>query len=230
MKIRSIFFKALICVFALVYLPASNAVVIGSPASSGTGNCFPFGCTGWQSTYQQVYGSSNFASAFTINSLSFYHTEIGPSAQFPALGTYTISLSTTLAAVDGLSLNPVNNIGLDNTTVFVGALPTPVPFGTQMNLILSTPFMYDPNMGNLLMSVTALDVSQPSQIMYFDVNTSALDQMSRLGRGGENNAFVDWAGLVTGFNEVEISVPEPGTIALLGLGLAGLGFTRRKKS
>ena len=31
-------------------------------------------------------------------------------------------------------------------------------------------------------------------------------------------------------NSVDVQIPEPGTLAIIGLGLAGLGFTRRKRA
>ena len=40
----------------------------------------------------------------------------------------------------------------------------------------------------------------------------------------------DFDDFVVGVNFIQRSVPEPGTLALLGLGLAGLGLSRRRKA
>ena len=41
--------------------------------------------------------------------------------------------------------------------------------------------------------------------------------------------WIQGSGFIQGAAEFEYNVPEPGTLALLGLGLAGLGFARRRK-
>jgi PEP-CTERM motif len=43
-----------------------------------------------------------------------------------------------------------------------------------------------------------------------------------IGNGDNNNDYLVWGATAT-------SVPEPGTLTLLGLGLAGVRFARRRK-
>jgi len=71
-------------------------------------------------------------------------------------GTYTISLSTTSASVNGLSTNLANNIGADNVILFNGTLPAIA--GGQLDISLSGSFLYNPSAGNLLLNVVSNDV------------------------------------------------------------------------
>ena len=68
-------------------------------------------------------------------------------------------------------------------------------------------------------SFTSVDVPGASSILIKDVNNQ-----------GQIVGFsIDNANHIVGFVGTPVSVPEPATIALLSLGLAGLGFSRRKQ-
>jgi hypothetical protein len=135
---------------------AHAVVIVGAPASTGSGDCIPFGCNFFDESntdYQQVYGSTNFSGPITITALEFFHTvDFSGGGTEPQAGSYVISLSTTQAAVNGLDATDLsNNLGPDNTTVYSGDVPT--LSGSVLKFILTTPFTYDPSKGNLLLDV-----------------------------------------------------------------------------
>jgi PEP-CTERM motif len=138
-----------------------------------------------------------------------------------ANGTYTISLSTTSAPVNGLSSNMSNNIGADNTTIFSGPLPTYVADST-LTFSLATPFVYDPSQGNLLLNITFSGVTNDTYADYVAQNDDFGTLSSRMVNGLSTGR--SGYGLVTTFN----IVPEPSTLGLAMIGLVtGAGMFRR---
>ncbi len=215
-------YKAVLVLAALVSVPVHASVLVGAPANSA--NCFPFGCPDG-SIYQQVYDGTNFGGTIiTITGLTFFHT-VNTGGDNLNTGTYTISLSTTSSAVNGLSTTDFNsNLGGDNALFFTGSLPASVAFGSSFTLAGSA-FTYNPASGNLLVDIRIFGIGHTGAELFLDARSSAGTIFSRAHNFG---SVFDSYGLVTQFETDAVAVPEPATWSLLAASLLGLGLLRRR--
>jgi hypothetical protein len=213
---------------AVALAPGARGDVTIGNVNSVEGNNFPFGGSyqdlAGANRYQQVYARALIGGPTEIISVSFYAQGNGLNAD----GTYTLSLSTTSAPVNGLDTNMAHNLGPVVDTFFSGTLPAyPAAAGDLLTFTLTTPFLFDPGAGNLLLDVQLSGVTNDSSAPFVSQNGDFGTESSRMVNGGATNTS-SW-GLVTTFGTAP--VPEPGSLGLCLVGLAtagGVAWRRRR--
>ena len=210
--------------FALLSGPAWS-LTLGTP-DPGSGNSFPFGAVGSfpSDRYQQVYSAGAFSGPIAISEIQFAQTQL-PGGNLNQ-GSFSITLSVTSKAVNGLDLNDLDaNVG-----------PAPVAFADIASLdgvysggalhIAGTPFLYDPESGNLLIDIQITGSSHFGPLAFFDaMNGTAADLFSSAHNFSSSAAGIfDSTGLVTAF------VPEPASAGLVCAGLVALAWRARRRA
>ena len=145
-------------------LPAQNSVVIPAGMATTEGNssnAFPWGRGGTGLRHQCVYDNSHFLTQgvnfpIQITGLRWRpNTGVALTASSYTAGC-TVKLSTCPLDQASVSTNLASNQGADLTTVYSGVVSWaaqasqtgPTPFGIVIPL--QTPFVYDPNNGDLI--------------------------------------------------------------------------------
>jgi hypothetical protein len=138
---------------------------------------------------QTVYGSNHFPAnlSLLITELRYRPDSYYGSAFTTTVANIRFNLSTTTRRPDALNAAFAENVGNDNTIVFNGPLSISSRFTGPVNgpkdfdivVPLTTPFLYNPAMGNLLVEVRNFSGS-PVVIKVGGENIAA-DNASRLG-------------------------------------------------
>jgi hypothetical protein len=208
----------MLTIFATPVVAQGFTVPNGLEETDGnTEDFFPFGIVGTNLSkrFQQVYDASQFWRVSKGGQLFEIDFRVD-SFFFPVtLNDVQITLSTTSKSPDGLSSVFSENMGPDATTVFHGSLnmrslPAPTTFTIQIPL--TTPFFYDPRLGNLLMDVRNYQGSSSYAPPFNAQNTSgdsvscayalSADAASATGVGSGMNTV----GLVTLFDFAVLSI------------------------
>ncbi|MDB5916555.1 MAG: putative rane protein [Massilia sp.] len=224
------------CALALGSAPLAQASIIYAPVSAkategSTNNCIPFSCFG-PSHYQQVFDGALFGNtAGIIRSLMFRTDQ--PSASFTdQVLNLSITLSTTAASSMNMNSTFASNLGSNAKVVMSGAQTFSAkarPGSKTVNFVvdIADTFYYD-GVSNLLMDIKLNSGSIGVALDAINTSTSGTRRLYS-NRLTSATGSTDSLGLVTAFDIDGTNVPEPGTLVLFCIALAGITSARRKR-
>ncbi len=192
-------------------------------------NGIPFASNSGKTRYQQVYDSSIFTSPISIESLAF-----SPSISDTYTANIRIGLGYTSNEPGGLSADLNSNVLGSLTSVFHDShFSQNITGGSEtFSLVFnfsSSPFLYDPNLGNLLMDIRINKQGSDAFFSRFPAGSGLSSRAYDSETFGNGSSDVGLRTLI-GFAPVEVApVLEPSTMLLLASGLMGLVGAGRKK-
>jgi hypothetical protein len=238
MRVQNAVAVSAVLLIALSSVARADEVTVGV---ADTGDCYPFMCndsgtgSGLAIEYQQVYSSSEFSGPMLITSETFYdlYAQMFGGDDLLFGGNYTFSLSTTSADVNMLGTDLADNLGADDTTVLTySASPGGEMFGTDFTFTNTTPFLYNPADGNLLLDITVEDQDNLVNALgnsYNDADDTGMETSRAYEFTGDaTTAVADSTGLVTTFETTPVPEPSTFVLAFTFVSLLGAGGLLRR--
>jgi len=228
-------FLVLLAAFAGATAPAfADDILVVVPNSkenaAGTGNLTPFSFP--PARYQQLNSAAEFGAIAAPTLITQIAFRAGPTANPFTHTVADLQINLSTAAVTPLSGTFDTNVGIDDTIVYAGALAMDVvslktggvrPW--EILIPLTTPFLYDPSAGDLLLDVRIIDNPNGSEAKFVDSLTIPATLARVYCNTGcsvdDSGGITDGGFLITRFT----FAPEPGSglagaVAILALGMA----------
>lgn len=219
--------KKLVYLFALSFVGSVNAGVIDTtPNWDGNSSISSFGEPN-TATYGQTFTAGSETS---LDSFTFYLND-RENPDFTDFEAFVMGWDGEKATGSILyqsePLSTTNNNGSDGFEEFtINTAGVTLNSGSQYVAFFSASNLFDSVFGNSIWGITYNDIYSGGQFVFINNGSNFSSLTSDAWFGLENS---DLAFSMT-FSDGSVSVPEPGTLALLMLGLAGMGYSRKKKT
>ena len=168
---------------------------------------------------------ATFALATPASASLLDGNSVGIQYLFPDSGTVFADLGSNLVGTDPpTTFNPYFDFVFTDTTASASAFQQ---FATWSATAFNGFRLYDIN--GTIDAFTSVTIDSLSNMVGLDASRITFDA---------DNIYVNWQGLsfseetivTLNINGADVNVPEPGSLALLGVAMAGLGWSRRRKT